>query len=152
MTRYQGRVVVKKVTEEGKYINGSEAKYREENPGKLVFDSMPEFKVWKYLTDEGIAFLYQPSINLFDGIKTTEFKDGELKTISQRKIGYTPDFFLPDYDCYLEVKGYADELFKLRWKLFKLKNYKGYIVFSLEEAVELLDLLKLITPEGDTSV
>lgn len=152
MARYQGRVVVSKVTEEGKHIKGSEAKYREENPGKLVFDSMPEFKVWKYLTEEGINFVYEPSVDLFDSIKTTEFKDGNIKTITQRKIGYKPDFFLPDYDCYLEVKGYADELFKLRWKLFKLKDYKGYIVFSLEEAVELLDLLKLITSEGDTSV
>ena len=149
MARYQGRVVVKKVTEEGKQIQGSEAQYRADNPGKLVFDSIPEFKVWKYLTDEGINFEYQPKVDLFDSYKTTEFKDGELKTIVQRKIGYTPDFYLPDFDVYLEVKGYADELFKLRWKLFKLKDYKGYIVFSLQEAVELIDLLKLVTKKED---
>lgn len=145
MARYQGRVIVKKVGQDGKQITGSLSDWKAKNPGMLTFDSMPEYQVWKYITDSGLEFEYQPNIELFDKCSTTEFEDGQIKTVAQRKIGYKPDFYLPAYDCYIEVKGYADELFKLRWKLFKLKAYTGFIVYSLKEAVELLDLLKSVT-------
>ena len=151
MARYQGRVIVKKVGEDGKQITGSLTDWKAKNPGKLTFDSMPEYQVWKYITDSGLKYEYQPNIELFDKVATKEFEKGEIKDVNQRKIGYTPDFYLPDYDCYIEVKGYADELFKLRWKLFKLKAYTGFIVYSLEEAVELLELLKSVTKKEDTT-
>ncbi len=147
MARHLGRVIVKKVGEDGKQITGSLIEWKVKNPGKLTFDSKPEYQVWKYIKDSGLEFEYQPSIELFDKITTKEFEDGKIKTVAQRKIGYKPDFYLPTYDCYIEVKGFADELFKLRWKLFKLKAYTGFIVYSLNEAVELLELLKSVTKE-----
>lgn len=142
MARYKGRVIVKKVGEDGKRIVGSVAAWKKKNPGKLVFDSMPEYEVWKYFKTASIKNQIQPELELFDSIKTEEFKKGEIKNTTQRKIGYTPDYYLPDYDIYIEVKGYADDLFKLRWKLFKLKGYKGYIVYSLKECKELIKVLK----------
>jgi len=151
MARYQGRVIVKKVGENGKQITGSLIEWRAKNPGQLTFDSMPEYQVWKHIKDSGLEFEYQPNIELFDKFSTTEFEDGKIKTVSQRKIGYKPDFYLPAYDCYIEVKGFADELFKLRWKLFKLKAYTGFIVYSLKEAIELLELLKSVTKKDNTS-
>jgi len=48
-------------------------------------------------------------------------------------VSQTPDYYLPQYDVYIEVKGFADEQFKMRWKLFKAKGYEGYIVYSLTE-------------------
>ncbi len=61
----------------------------------------------------------------------------EIKDVVQKPIGYTPDFYLPEFDLYIEVKGFADDVFKLRWKLFKLKGYDGFIVYSLEEFKQL---------------
>lgn len=142
MARYKGRVIVKKVDDKGKRIKGTLKNWIKNNPGKFYFDSMPEYEVWKYLKNKKIKMVSQPSLELFESTKTTEFKDNEIKTVTQRKIGYTPDYYLPDYGIYIEVKGYADDLFKLRWKLFKLKGYTGYIVYSVEECKALIKILK----------
>lgn len=54
-------------------------------------------------------------------------KDTTVKTIQRNKkhtlqrVIYTPDFYLPEYDLWVEIKGkmFFDELFKLRFRLFK---------------------------------
>lgn len=54
-------------------------------------------------------------------------RDTSVKTLLRNKkhtlqrVIYTPDFYLPDYDLYVEVKGrqFDDELFALRFRLFK---------------------------------
>lgn len=142
MARYKGRVVVKKVDSNGKRIQGKLKDWIKNHPGEVYFDSMPEYEVWKYLKTIKMNAVSQPQLDLFDSLKTKEYINNEIKNVTQRKIGYTPDYYLPDYDIYIEVKGYADDLFKLRWKLFKLKGYKGYIVYSLEECKSLIKVLK----------
>jgi hypothetical protein len=146
MARYAGRVVVNKVDENGVAIKNLKS-WIKNNPGKRYFDSKLEWEVWEYLKDSGISFKTQITLKLFDSVNTEEFQKPrqtakarkekrnkrEIKSISQQEIHYTPDYYLPEFDVYIEIKGYADEVFKLRWKLFKLKGYKGYIVYSLEE-------------------
>lgn len=139
--RAKGRMIIDKVSEDGKRIKGPVKAWRLANPGKLTFDSMPEYQVWKEIIKAKEPHVYQPKVELFDSKKTMEFVDGELKMTTQRKIGYTPDFYLTKHKVYIEVKGYADDLFKMRWKLFKLKGYKGYIVYSLAEFKKLLKIL-----------
>ena len=148
--RYRGRVVVHKVDEFGNKIKNLKV-WISKNPDSLYFDSTPEWEVWKYLVDSDINYDYQPKLNLFSAIKTKEFEKPrqtkkakiekrnkrEIKDVTQKAIGYTPDFYLPDFDLYIEVKGFADDVFKLRWKLFKLKGYNGYIVYSLSEFKQL---------------
>lgn len=54
-------------------------------------------------------------------------KDTTVKTIARNKkhtlqrVIYTPDFYLPDYDLFIETKGFQfdDPLFHLRLRLFK---------------------------------
>lgn len=54
-------------------------------------------------------------------------KDCSVKTILRNKkhtlqrVIYTPDFYLPKYNLYVEIKGrqFDDELFRLRLRLFK---------------------------------
>lgn len=140
--RAKGRMIIDKVGQDGKKIKGSLATWKRANPGKLVFDSMPEYQVWECIQDLNLAHVYQPSILLYDKMKTEEFKDGQIKEITQRTINYTPDFYLSDFKVYIEVKGYADDLFKLRWKLFKLNGYKGFIVYSLQEFKTLVKRLE----------
>ncbi len=148
--RYRGRVKVLKVDSNGNKIKNLK-KWLKANPGELYFDSTPEWEVWKYLKESKIDFTNQPKLNLQPSIATQEFEmprqtakakeekrnKREIKTISQREINYTPDYYLKEFDTYIEVKGFADEVFKLRWKLFKLKGYQGFIVYSLKEFKEL---------------
>ncbi len=150
MARYRGRVIVSKVDEEGNKIKNLKT-WIKNNPKKLYFDSTPEWEVWDYLNGSGANFIYQPKLDLFSSMTTQEFEKPrqtakakkekrtkrEIKDIIQKPIGYTPDFYLKDFDLYIEVKGWADDVFKLRWKLFKLKGYDGFIVYSLEEFKQL---------------
>ena len=48
-------------------------------------------------------------------------KKARHKKHSLHRVIYTPDFYLPEYDLYVEVKGrqFDDELFRLRYRLFK---------------------------------
>lgn len=155
MARYQGRVVIKKVNEKGIKIKDLSA-WLKVNPDGKYFDSYPEWEVWNYLTNNNIKYKEKITLNLFPSTKTLEFqqprqtkkaktegRDGrEIKQIVQQSISYTPDYYLPEFDTYIEVKGFADELFKMRWKLFKLKGYKGFVVYSLEEFKDLYNKLK----------
>lgn len=153
MARFKGRVKVAKVDENGKKIKGTLATWIKNNPGKKYFDSTPEWEVWRYITTQtSLNFKEQVKLELFKNKKTEEYlaprrtkkaiaegrTQKEIKSILQQNIEYTPDFYLEDFDVYIEVKGYADELFKLRWKLFKLNGYKGFIVYSLEDFENLL--------------
>ena len=67
-----------------------------------------------------------------------------------RPITYTPDFVDPNGKFIIETKGYANESFPLRWKLFKkhLKdNNHHYMLFmprnkkQVDEVVELIKQL-----------
>ena len=67
-----------------------------------------------------------------------------------RAITYTPDFVDPNGKFIIETKGYANESFPLRWKLFKkhLKdNNHHYVLFmprnkkQVDEVVELIKQL-----------
>jgi hypothetical protein len=67
-----------------------------------------------------------------------------------RPITYTPDFVDPNGKFIIETKGYANESFPLRWKLFKkhLKdNNHHYVLFmprnkkQVDETVELIKQL-----------
>lgn len=61
-----------------------------------------------------------------DWVDKTE-RDTRVKTIIRNKkhilqrVVYTPDFYLPDYDLYIELKGFQfeDALYHLRLRFFK---------------------------------
>lgn len=138
----RGRPSIHKVDDKGKTIKTSITLWKSKNPGRLCFDSMLEYDVYKVIKDSGLDFTFQPTIELFPSIDVVDLKKGVLKKKKQQNISFTPDFYITKYNCYVESKGYADELFKLRWKLFKLKGYEGYLVYSIDDAVNLLDLLE----------
>jgi hypothetical protein len=147
MARTKGRVIIAKIDSSGKKIKGSLATWIKNHPGEIYFDSSPEWEVWDYMIEKGIPHEYEKELTLFDGTTTTEFKNGKIVTVKQRPIKYTPDYYLPEYDTYIEVKGWADELFKMRWKLFKLAGHTGYLVYSLEDFIAVLKLLKKSTTQ-----
>ena len=55
-----------------------------------------------------------------------------IKGSKVRSITYTPDFVDPNGKWIIETKGYANESFPLRWKLFKRhlkENNLAYVLF-----------------------
>ena len=46
----------------------------------------------------------------------------EKKRFYYNEFSYLPDFFLPEYNIWIEVKGYMDELSKEKIRLFKIEN------------------------------
>lgn len=75
---------------------------------------------WEY---ESKVFELLPQVSWTD---RTE-RETKLKTISRNKshtlqrVVYTPDYYLPEYNLYIETKGvqFDDSLFHLRLRLFK---------------------------------
>lgn len=81
-------------------------------------------------------------------------KDTTVKTIQRNKkhtlqsVIYTPDFYLPEYDLFIETKGkqFDDALFHLRLRLFKHKypNVKIWIIKSHDDFMNLDNIIKNI--------
>ena len=64
-----------------------------------------------------------------------------------RAITYTPDFVDPNGKFIIETKGYANESFPLRWKLFKkhLKdNNHHYVLFMPRNNAQVDEVIELI--------
>ena len=61
----------------------------------------------------------------------------ESKTFDLGNTTYTPDFYLPEFDCYIEIKGRSLDYFKKKLKLFKKLfsniNYKILYKKDLEK-------------------
>ena len=102
---------------------------------------------------------WQYEANEFELIPQEEWidrteRDTTVKTIQRNKkhtlqrVIYTSDFYLPDYDLYIETKGKAfdDGLFHLRLRLFKHKypNAKIWVVRHHDEFIKLDEVLNNI--------
>jgi hypothetical protein len=81
---------------------------------KIWFRSNWEVVYAKYLDSKGIKWLY------------------ESKTFDLGNTTYTPDFYLPNVDLYVEVKGYKSDVFIKKFNLFK-KIYKDINILILDE-------------------
>lgn len=85
----------------------------------LSFRSNWEIEVAEMLTDLGIKWEYEPRRFYF----------------KRERESYLPDFYLPEYEVYLEVKGWMDKRSERRCKLFRKyhKTEFGFEVLMLEE-------------------
>lgn len=80
----------------GKTTHSKYMKYK-----KIYFHSSWEVKYAKYLDKQGIKWLYEP------------------KTFDLENTTYTPDFYLPKKNLYIEIKGYWREDARKKYRLFK---------------------------------
>lgn len=109
----------------------------------IQFDSLLELDIYEEFLSRNIELKRGTPIKVFDSFTAPVFcysndnKKFELKKESPsiRCIEYTPDFILPvswkmkektgkdvlkgKYNAYIELKGFANETFRYRWKLFK---------------------------------
>lgn len=109
----------------------------------IQFDSLLELDIYEEFLSRGIELERGEPIKIINASSSPIFcysndnKKFELKkdTSSIRRIEYTPDFTLKvhfiakeknggkslegDFNVYIEAKGFANETFRYRWKLFK---------------------------------
>ncbi|KJE27433.1 hypothetical protein LG52_33 [Geobacillus kaustophilus] len=92
---------------------------------KRGFRSNWEVELAELLAELGIEFLYEP--------KRFHFR--------AERESYLPDFYLPEFNCWIEVKGYMDKRSLRRIKLFR-KYYGKQYAFILYEKEERELILK----------
>ena len=91
----------------GKYL-----KYK-----SIGFHSTWEANFAKWCDGSGIKWEYEP-------------KAFKLK-LNKKETRYYPDFYLPEFDCWIEIKGYWHKDAKEKFQLFKRK-YKNIYIIVLE--------------------
>jgi hypothetical protein len=77
----------------------------------------------KYLDKQGIKWQYEPKRFYFCN------------------LSYLPDFYLPESDTYVEIKGWWRKQFQKRFKLFKKYNPKIKIIVLMQKELKKLGVL-----------
>lgn len=105
----------------------------------IKFKSKLESNTYRALKEAGIIAKYEPEsftilpAFVFMGLKV-------------RPITYKPDFIYANY--IIECKGFANDSFPLREKLFKYflyntaSDYKFYVIRNMKEVIELISKIK----------
>lgn len=115
-TREEALKSLKKLSRKG--IKRGNAQFYSERL-KMTFRSSWEVELAELMTELGIRWEFEPRRIYFRA----------------EKESYLPDFWLPDYNCWIEVKGYMDKKSEKRCKLFR-KHYGaeyGYLLYMKEE-------------------
>lgn len=160
---------------ENKKIKGAQ----EVTIGDIHFKSKLEGKVYQALLASGIKAEYEPTtISLWKGhiprtpfytkdnsknIKRGVFRHLILKKNKLVDIKYTPDFYFRygDLDVWMEIKGYENDVFYIKKKLFidyldnKLHTSKQksiyFEIFNISQLHEALEIIKNYDRNKSTS-
>ena len=118
------------------------------------FKSNLELYCYKLLKEAKISVKYEENtFIIFDAmVYPLACYEGTTKKLYNkgskiRPITYTPDFVDPNGKFIIETKGYANESFPLRWKLFKkhLKdNNHHYVLFMPRNKKQVDEVIELI--------
>lgn len=95
--------------------------------GKYFFKSAWEANYARYLNYLNIKWEYEPKRFIFHNVE-------------YMPISYAPDFYLPEYDQWVEIKGWKDEKSKKRLNRFKEhypEEYKKLILIQEKEYAEI---------------
>lgn len=133
----------------------------------VKFKSGLELFAYKTLKENDIPFTYQPdktvllasfkiNFDCYEDIGKI-YRDDSKKIIKStkrfdkvdtvREISYTPDFACPDGSWIMETKGFANDSFPLRWKMFKrILNFAEFqgILMKPENQKEILECINII--------
>lgn len=132
----------------------------------ITFKSAQEMSIYKHLLSVGITPQYEPErFTIWDkGAMTVLFYDRYGKTFKRIKrkptaIHYTPDFIfnVGSIKVFLEVKGFSNDVFPYKAKLFRdylenLPNKENLcyaIIYSIKDLKLLLDELQKSTTENE---
>ena len=115
-----------------KKLWSKQSEYTRKDGSVVLMDSTWEVMMAIRLDELDINWMRDPSIKL------------EYKTRGGRKRNYIPDFYLPDLDIYVEVKGYWTDAAKHKMKDICKRN-PGKITI-LESLSDIGNLTKDIKP------
>jgi predicted nuclease of restriction endonuclease-like RecB superfamily len=102
---------------------GKLPKYRKIKYKGIKMRSSWEVAYAKYLDKQKINWQYEP------------------KTFDLGNETYTPDFYLPKFKIYIEIKGYITNRFKRKFKLFKQLYYYIQIIVLKEPILKSLEII-----------
>lgn len=114
-----------------KKLWSKQSKFTRKDGSVVVMDSTWEVMMANRLNELEVVWIRDPSMKL------------EYKTRGGRKRNYIPDFYLPDLDLYIEVKGYWTDAAKHKMKDI-IKRNPGKICI-LESLAEIGNLTKDIS-------
>ena len=112
----------------------------------IKFRSKLEARAYQRLKDEGFNFEYE--IETYCIIDMFEFQDQKIRAIT-----YTPDFIDKDRRIIIEIKGFSNDSWPLREKLFKRfltinrLDFTFYVVKNIKELELLIIDLKAMKNE-----
>lgn len=120
----------------------------------IEFQSLLEKRMYQMLHEAEVPVDYEKhSFTIFDALVYPQAcYEGTAKKLYNkgskvRPITYTPDFVDPNGKWIIETKGYANESFPLRWKMFKRhlkENNLAYVLFMPRNKAQCLEVLELI--------
>lgn len=122
----------------------------------IKFRSKLELFTYKKLEEEGIKALYEKKkfilqegfhydMPTYEPTKKDGYVDVSHKKI--RDITYTPDFVDPNGKWIIEVKGYANDVFPIKWKMFKdylMQQENPPVLFLPKNQGQVLQTIELI--------
>jgi len=123
----------------------------------IVFRSKLELYTYSKLKENKISFEYESTRfvlidkftypkDSYESYKSTKGKKFEKRSDKIRPMTYLPDFINKKDSWVIEVKGFANDSFPLRWKLFKYitkdNPYTLYLPSTRKEVDEVISLLK----------
>ncbi len=117
-----------------KKLWSKQSKYKRKDGSVVIMDSTWETVMAMRLDELNVKWERDENMKL------------EYRSKTGRKRNYIPDFYLPDYDVYIEVKGYWTDAAKYKMKDVQKRNpVKILILESLEEIASVnIDRLKLL--------
>lgn len=125
----------------------------------ISFKSKLEAYCYKKLKDANLSFKYEGYVFVLQDKfkyphKTIELvKYGTTKSFKQsniniREITYKPDFVSTDNNWVIECKGYPNDTFAMKWKMFKYFLYKNnmkvdlYVPRNHKQIDETIEMIK----------
>lgn len=123
----------------------------------ISFKSLFEVATYKVLTECGFCPRYEtekyvivkgfvPTIPFYTKDKNTRMLKSEMGKV--RDITYTPDFTFDykDYKIVIECKGFENDVFPLKKKLFRkyLESFKNYMFFEVFNQRQLKQSIEII--------
>jgi len=127
----------------------------------IKFRSKLEVFTYKQLEAAGIKSMYEENTytlmpGFYPVMDSYEPSKGEYKNNAKkvRAITYTPDFVDPNGKWIIEVKGYANDVFPIKWKLFKvylmendMEDCTLYLPKNQKQVKETVELIKKLENE-----
>ena len=121
----------------------------------IKFRSKLELFTYRKLEDAGIDALYEKKkYVLQEGVRysATVYEPHKTKgyiptTTKIRDITYTPDFVDPHGRWIIEVKGFANDVFPIKWKMFKnylMQQDDPPVLFLPRNQKQVLETIELI--------